>query len=77
MLSSWRSLEEEMKQKYADDMRELAKIEEIEDSEPADYPVYVVESTGARMTLDDAKSNLERFCAGLTSRKFVNTSPFT
>ena len=76
MLAKWQDLEEQMKKKYVDDMREVEELEAIEDSETASYPPYIVPSTGARMTLDDAKSNLERFCAALTSRKFVNSSPY-
>ncbi|KAH8888301.1 P-loop containing nucleoside triphosphate hydrolase protein [Thozetella sp. PMI_491] len=69
-------LEQEMKQKYEDDMRELEELENIEDADAADYEVLVVESTGARMTIDDSKQNLDRFCSTLTSRKFVNPSPY-
>lgn len=71
----WELLEAEMKRWYEDDLRELQTLREIEDSESPDYPELRVESTGARLTINDAKSHLDHFCATLSSRKFVDFSP--
>lgn len=71
----WELLEAEMKQWYEDDLRELQTLREIEESEVPDYPELRVESTGARLTINDAKSHLDHFCATLSSRKFVDSSP--
>ena len=71
----WELLEAEMKQRYEDDLRGLQTLRELEDSEAPDYPELRVESTGARLTINDAKSHLDHFCATLSSRKFVDFSP--
>jgi hypothetical protein len=72
----WQNLEREMKLKYEDDMRENARLGEIEDIEESDYPVLRDEVTGAQLTIQDAKQHLEHFCATLSTRKFVDWSPF-
>ncbi|KAI3394785.1 hypothetical protein diail_2187, partial [Diaporthe ilicicola] len=71
----WGFLESKMKEWYEDDLRELQTWEKLEDSEAPDYPELRVESTGARLTINDAKSHLDHFCATLTSRKFVDSTP--
>jgi hypothetical protein len=71
----WELLEAQMKKLYEDDLRELQILKELEDSDAPDYPELRVESTGARLTINDAKSHLDHFCATLTSRKFVDYSP--
>ncbi|POS74069.1 RNase3 domain-containing protein [Diaporthe helianthi] len=71
----WGLLEAQMKMWYEDDLRELQVLKELEDSEVPDYPELRVESTGARLTINDAKSHINHFCATLTFRKFVDTSP--
>lgn len=71
----WELLEAEMKQRYEDDLRGMQTLRELEDSEAPDYPELRVESTGARLTINDAKSHLDHFCATLSSRKFVDFSP--
>jgi hypothetical protein len=72
----WQTLEREMKRKYEDDMRENELLQEIENNEDAEYPVLRVEETGAQITIHDAKAHLEHFCATLSTRKFVDWSPF-
>jgi hypothetical protein len=72
----WQNLEREMKRKYEDDMRENKRLEEIENSDDLDYPVLRDAETGAQITILDAKSHLEHFCATLSTRKFVDWSPF-
>lgn len=71
----WELLEAEMKHWYEDDLRELQTLRELEDCEVPDYPELRVESTGARLTINDAKSHLDHFCATLSSRKYVDFSP--
>ncbi|KAJ4414286.1 Dicer-like protein 2 [Gnomoniopsis sp. IMI 355080] len=72
---NWEQLEADMKRHYEDDMRKLQEIEALEDIEKLDYPELRVESTGARLTIRDAKSHLQHFCSTLTSRKYVNYQP--
>ncbi|KAK4146464.1 uncharacterized protein C8A04DRAFT_9801 [Dichotomopilus funicola] len=81
----WQNLEREMKKKYEDDMRENQRLEAIEDNRGGgdgesgsveDYPVLRNDETGAQITLLDARQHLEHFCAILSTRKFVDWSPF-
>lgn len=72
----WEDLEAEMKRQYEDEMRELDRLSELDDSEDnGGYPELYVASTGARLTIKDAKSHLEHFCATLSSRKYTNCRP--
>lgn len=71
----WEALEDEMKRHYKDEMRELEDFQGFENSETVDYPDLRVESTGARLTINDAKSHLQHFCATLSSRKYVDYRP--
>lgn len=73
--NDWETLEAEMKRHYEDELREVEKLQALEDSEAPDYPELRVESTGARLTINDAKSHLQHFCATLASRKYVNYRP--
>ncbi|GAB1312939.1 Dicer-like protein 2 [Madurella fahalii] len=72
----WESLERAMKQRYESEMRENQILEAIEGSEATDYPILRDEETGAQLTIHDAKQHLEHFCATLSTRKFVDWSPF-
>ncbi|KAK3371219.1 hypothetical protein B0T24DRAFT_628118 [Lasiosphaeria ovina] len=74
--TEWKRLEEEMKRMYEDEMRQKKMLEELESSEIPEYPVLEDEVTGARLTIDDAKQHLEHFCATISTRKFVDWSPF-
>lgn len=73
---NFRALEQEMKRRYEDDMRDRTIRQSFEEREHPDYPALEVESTGARLTIQDAKSHLSHFCATLPSRKFVNSNPY-
>lgn len=73
--TNWEQLEAEMKRHYEDEMRDLRKIEALEDADELEFPELHVQSTGARLTIKDAKSHLQHFCATLTSRKYVNYQP--
>ena len=71
----WEELEAQMKAKYEDDMRQLQRLNELEESEvPYFEPIYVP-STGARLSIGDAKAHLEHFCMALSSRKYVDCKP--
>lgn len=77
--AEWRALELKMKQMYEDEMRQVGLIQEVEEEEHPDYPPLEVESTNgrlARLTIDDAKPHLEHFCATMSTRKFVDFSPY-
>lgn len=71
----WEILEAETKKWYEDDLRELQSLRDLEAFEAPDYPELRVESTGARLTINDARSHLDHFCATLSSRKFVDFNP--
>ena len=71
----WQKLEAEMRRKYEDNMRELQEMKDQEESDVPDFPPLEVEHTKARLTIDDARSHLDHFCATLSSRKFVDCKP--
>lgn len=73
--NDWDKLEADMKQHYEDEQREIQRIQVLEDSETVDYPELRVESTGARLTINDAKSHLQHFCASISSKKYVDYHP--
>lgn len=73
--TNWEQLEAKMKRHYEDDMRELQGIEALEDLEELDYPELRVESTGARLTIRDAKSHLQHFCSTLATKKYTKYQP--
>lgn len=47
-VSKWQGLEELMRQIYENDMRELRRLEELENEEPAGTPEFEVKATGYR-----------------------------
>ncbi|CAJ2511602.1 Uu.00g072270.m01.CDS01 [Anthostomella pinea] len=67
----WIALENEMKKRYEDDMRQVQKLAEIEesDSSPDIRPLYIPQ-TNARLDFDQAKSHLEHFCNVVASRRY-------
>ncbi|KAK4186084.1 dicer-like protein 2 [Podospora australis] len=75
-LQEWQLLEKEMKEKYEDEMREIKQLEGMESSEIDNYPILRDNRTGAQLTIHDAKQHLDHFCATLSTRKFVNWSPY-
>lgn len=74
-LKSWELMEAQMKCRYEDQDRELQRLQEIEDSEPTPSETLVVESTGAAIDYDTAKSHLEHFCAKLSPGRYVDSQP--
>ncbi|ROW06517.1 hypothetical protein VMCG_04359 [Cytospora schulzeri] len=71
----WGDLEAEMKRHYESERREHEKFKDFDESTIVDYPELRVESTGARLTIHDAKSHLQHFCATLSSSKYVDFRP--
>lgn len=74
---TWIALEEMMKKCYEDDMRaarELAELEEL-DVDPDIAPLRVPR-TGAQLDFDQAKSHLEHLCRKLTSKQYIDHSPY-
>ncbi|KAL8738123.1 MAG: hypothetical protein Q9181_001029 [Wetmoreana brouardii] len=72
--TSWKQLEEHMRQLYQDDMRRLQKLDESEGDDEGDQ-VFVVEKTGAKLFGSDAVSHLYHFCATLPTRQYSNPAP--
>ena len=71
---AWDELEREMKRAYLDDMRQSNITNEVEVKEEEEWCLEV-ESTGARMTFDDALPHLSHFCATLASAPYVDPRP--
>ncbi|KAI9155405.1 Dicer-like protein 2 [Paramyrothecium foliicola] len=74
-LKKWLALEEQMKKLYQDEQREAKRLEELEEAEDKGNAFFVVKSTGARLDFDNAKQNLEHFCAILSRGDFVDSRP--
>ncbi|KAL9612236.1 MAG: hypothetical protein Q9167_003149 [Letrouitia subvulpina] len=74
VIRTWQQLENDMQQAYQDDMRLLREIQAIEEMEETDME-FIVESTGAKMTLADSISHLNHFCATLPNRGFGVSKP--
>lgn len=72
---SWEALEQEMKKAYLDDLRQAKLAEETEMEEEEGSRCFEVETTGARLTLDDALPHLNHFCALLGSGPYVDPRP--
>ncbi|KAL8742590.1 MAG: hypothetical protein Q9190_004944 [Brigantiaea leucoxantha] len=73
-LQTWQQLEESMRQAYMDDMRLLQEIQSIEETQESDK-MYIVESTGAKLTLAASISHLYHFCTTLSSRQYTDARP--
>ncbi|KAI2632049.1 hypothetical protein GGR54DRAFT_582008 [Hypoxylon sp. NC1633] len=75
-VDTWTALEEEMKKRYEEDMRQVQELVELEESErPEVEPLYVPE-TGARLDFDQAKSHLEHFCSKISLRQYIHSRPY-
>ncbi|RMY74848.1 hypothetical protein D0863_02962 [Hortaea werneckii] len=62
--AKWQRQEEQMKLAYMDDKRSHEAASDLtEDDEALGKRVYKIESTGALLTLDNAKAHLYHFCA--------------
>ncbi|KAH6949901.1 hypothetical protein DER45DRAFT_494835 [Fusarium avenaceum] len=72
---AWEDLEEGMKKRYADDQRELARLEELARSEPTSSIYYIVKNSGARLDLENSRQHLEHFCQIVFRSDFVDRRP--
>jgi ERCC4-related helicase len=70
----WEAMEREMKRQYEDEDRLRQDIEVLEHEEQSQN-VFEVESTGAKIGLDEAKQHLEHFCRTLSHGEFVDARP--
>ncbi|KAI1132220.1 RNase3 domain-containing protein [Nemania abortiva] len=74
---SWMALEDMMKRCYEDDMRAAREVAELEALDiNLDIAPLRVPSTGAQLDFDQAKSHLEHLCRKLTSKQYVDHSPY-
>ncbi|KAI0112057.1 RNase3 domain-containing protein [Nemania sp. FL0031] len=74
---TWLALEKMMKECYEDDTRVAQEMAELEglDVNPHIAPLRI-SSTGAQLDFDQAKSHLEHFCRKLTSKQYIDHSPY-
>ncbi|KAH0360949.1 P-loop containing nucleoside triphosphate hydrolase protein, partial [Aureobasidium melanogenum] len=73
--AKWNQLEDRMKAAYEDEYRNArlaAQLEQIHESEDRKYKIP---STGALLTLDNAKSHLNHFCATLQTANHIDHRP--
>lgn len=74
----WQELENKMKEAYMDDTRAFKHLSEAEGTGDDDISSiqYMVPSTGALLTLDNASSHLHHFCATSTlDARYVDPRP--
>lgn len=74
-IQHWSALEEEMNELYQDEERQRTEMEKLEAVEDVPDTFFEVESTGARISFDDAKSHLEHFCRTLSQGEYVDCRP--
>ncbi|KAG5983695.1 hypothetical protein E4U55_007444 [Claviceps digitariae] len=74
-IERWEALEEDMKAVYQDTEREIMQLRQLEESEATSPTFFQIESTGARLDFDNAKSHLEHFCRVLSAGEFVDSRP--
>lgn len=74
--SQWESMESQIQQVYEDQNREWQRIEYLEQQQDDEEKMFFqVESTGARVGVDDSKQHLEHFCRILAPSEFVDGRP--
>ncbi|THV65646.1 P-loop containing nucleoside triphosphate hydrolase protein [Aureobasidium pullulans] len=73
--AKWNQLEDRMKAAYEDEYRNAQLAAQLEQVHEADGRKYEVPSTGALLTLDNAKSHLYHFCATLQTTSYVDHRP--
>ncbi|KAF4441946.1 Dicer 2 [Fusarium acutatum] len=72
---AWEELEKCMKERYEDDQRELARLDEQAQAEDIDSTYYIVKNTGARLDLDNARQHLDHFCRVVFRSDYVGQLP--
>jgi ERCC4-related helicase/dsRNA-specific ribonuclease len=73
--AKWNQLEDRMKAAYEDEYRDAQLAAQLEQTHESEDRKYGVPSTGALLTLDNAKSHLNHFCATLQTGSHVNHRP--
>ena len=73
--AKWNQLEDQMKAAYEDEYRNAQLAAQLEQTHKSEDRKYVVPITGALLTLDNAKSHLNHFCATLQTGSHVNHRP--
>ena len=75
MAKQWESMEAQLKRQWQDEEREWQQMELLEQDSEQSKKFFEVESTGARIGLDEAKSHLDHFCRSLSQGEFVDARP--
>ncbi|KAI1456134.1 hypothetical protein F4805DRAFT_245658 [Annulohypoxylon moriforme] len=75
-VEEWSALEEEMKRRYEEDLRDIQELVELEELEQPEVEPLVIPETGARIDFDQAKSHLEHFCTRLSTRQYADSRPY-
>ncbi|KAI5270206.1 P-loop containing nucleoside triphosphate hydrolase protein [Aureobasidium subglaciale] len=73
--AKWSQLEDGMRAAYEDEYRNAQLAAQLEQIHEAEGRKYKVPSTGALLTLDNAKSHLYHFCATLQTASHVDHRP--
>ena len=73
--AKWNQLEDRMKAAYEDEYRNAQLAAQLEQTYESEDRKYIVPTTGALLTLDNAKSHLNHFCATLQTGSHVNHRP--
>jgi dsRNA-specific ribonuclease len=73
-LAQWQSLEKQMEAEYQNEMRRLQELEQLE-SEEEGYRELLVETTGAKLTLQSSVSHVYNFCSRLPSVSYTKLEP--
>ncbi|KAI4720159.1 P-loop containing nucleoside triphosphate hydrolase protein [Aureobasidium sp. EXF-10727] len=73
--AKWKQLEDRMKAAYEDEYRNAQLAAQLEQTHESEDRKYGVPSTGALLTLDNAKSHLNHFCATLQTASRVDQRP--
>ncbi|KAF2839628.1 ribonuclease III [Patellaria atrata CBS 101060] len=71
----WEDLEEEMKNAYMNDMRQVERMAELEEQREDEDLFFRVKSTGALLTMENAMSHLHHFCDTLKCGPYVDPRP--
>lgn len=74
-MMTWHELEEEMRRRCMDESRLHENIQRLESVEETADREFLVQSTGARLTLDDAVRHLYHFCATLPAAPYIDPNP--
>ncbi|KAH0026831.1 P-loop containing nucleoside triphosphate hydrolase protein, partial [Aureobasidium melanogenum] len=73
--AQWNQLEDRMKAAYEDEYRNAQLAAQLEQIHEFEDRKYEIQSTGALLTLDNAKSHLNHFCATLQTANHVDHRP--